>query len=66
MTRSKTLSLQTRSKAIASGRLLGGVEYDGIPKVSVGSNRGVLMDHDSRRDEINLDLIAPLSKHVVG
>ena len=66
MTRSKTLSLQTRQKAITSGLLLRGVEYGGIPKVSVGSNCGVLMDHDSRRDEINLDLIAPLSKHVVG
>ena len=37
-------------------RLLGGVGYDGIPKVSVGSNHGVLMAPDPRRDEINLDL----------
>lgn len=66
MVRSKIFSLQIRPKAIASGRLLGGVESDGIPKVSVGSNRGVPMAPDPRRDEINLDLVAPLSNHVVG
>ena len=42
MTRSKTLSLQTRPKAIASGRLLGGVEYDKIPKAFAESNLGIL------------------------
>ena len=66
MIRSKIFSLQTRPKAIASDRLLGGVEYDGISKISVGSNRGVLVAPDPRRDEINLDLVAPLSNHVVG
>ena len=42
MTRSKIFSLQARSKAIASDRLLGGVEYDKIPKAFAESNLGIL------------------------
>ena len=64
MTRPKIFSLQARSKAIASDRLLGGVEYDGTPTVSAGSKGGVLMAPKPRRDKPKLGLVAPLRNHL--